>query len=84
MQNFSQTKKIQNILKSILQNKIDQIKKEKNLLQDKLGQSKKRQNLLKKRQSLSQNRLMQITKCKILHKINKGKSQTCKTNREMN
>ena len=33
MQNFSQTKKIQNILQDILQNKIEQIKKEINLLQ---------------------------------------------------
>ena len=51
MQNFSQTRKI-------LQNKIEQIKKQKNLLQDKLEQSKKRQNLLEKRQSLLQNGLM--------------------------
>ena len=58
MQNFSQTKKIQNILQNILQNKIEQIKKEINLLQDKLEQSKKRQNLLQKRQDLLQNRLM--------------------------
>ena len=41
MQNFSQTKKIQNILQDILQNKIEQIKKEINLLQEKLEQSKK-------------------------------------------
>ena len=48
MQNFFQTKKIQNILQNILQNKIEQIKKEINLLQDNLKQSKKRQIYWKK------------------------------------
>ena len=36
MHNFFQTKKIQNILRNILQNKMEQIKKEINLLHDKL------------------------------------------------
>ena len=48
MQNFFQTKKIQNILQNILQNKIEPIKKEINLLQDNLKQSKKRQIYWKK------------------------------------
>ena len=40
-QNFSQTKRIQNIAKNILQNIIEQIKKKTNVLQDELEQSKK-------------------------------------------
>ena len=40
---FSQTKKIQNIVKDILQNKIDQIKKNTNLLQNILAQVKKKE-----------------------------------------
>ena len=40
-QNFSQTKRIQNIAKNILQNIIEQIKKKANVLQDELEQSKK-------------------------------------------
>ena len=48
MQNLFQTKKIQNILQNILQNKIEPIKKEINLLQDNLKQSKKRQIYWKK------------------------------------
>ena len=48
MQNFFQTKKMQNILQNILQNKIEPIKKEINLLQDNLKQSKKRQIYWKK------------------------------------
>ena len=39
---LSQTKKIQNIVKNILQNKIEQIKKNTNLLQNILAQVKKR------------------------------------------
>ena len=38
--NFFQSKKIQNILRNILQNKMEQIKKEINLLHDKLEQFK--------------------------------------------
>ena len=67
MQNFFQTKKIQNILQNILQNKIEPIKKEINLLQDNLKQSKKKTDLLKKRQSLLQ-------KCKIFQKMKQIKS----------
>ena len=48
MQNFFRTKKMQNILQNILQNKIEPIKKEINLLQDNLKQSKKRQIYWKK------------------------------------
>ena len=40
-QNFSQTKRIQNIAKNILQNIIEQIKKKTNVLQDEREQSKK-------------------------------------------
>ena len=40
-QNFSQTKRIQNIAKNILQNIIEHIKKKTNVLQDELEQSKK-------------------------------------------
>ena len=64
---LSQTKKIQNIVKNILQNKIDQIKKNTNLLQNILAQVKKRKRLFEKRlkkiakmQNLSQNELNQI------------------------
>ena len=39
---ISQTKKIQNIVKNILQNKIEQIKKNTSLLQNILAQVKKR------------------------------------------
>ena len=41
-QDFFQTNKIQNIVKNILQNKIEQIKKNTNLLQNVLTQVKKR------------------------------------------
>ena len=43
---LSQTKKIQNIVKNILQNKIDHIKKNTNLLQNILAQVKKRKRLI--------------------------------------
>ena len=63
--NLSQTKKIQNIVKNIFQNKIKQIKKNANLLQNTLV--KKRNRLFEKRlkkiakmQNLSQNELNQI------------------------
>ena len=49
-------------MKNILQNKIEQIKKNTNLLQNKLKQLKKRLDLLEKRQSLSQNGLIRIVK----------------------
>ena len=62
-----QTKKIQNIVKNIFQNKIEQIKKNTNLLQNILAQVKKRKRLFEKRlkkiakmQNLSQNELNQI------------------------
>ena len=44
---LSQTKKIQNIVKNILQNKIEQIKKNTNLLQNILVQVKKERDYLK-------------------------------------
>ena len=60
--NLSQTKKIQNIVKNIFQNKIEQIKKNTNLLQNILAQVKKRKRLFEKglkkiakMQNLSQN-----------------------------
>ena len=45
---LSQTKKIQNIVKDIVQNKIKQIKKNTNLLQNILTLAKKRKILLEK------------------------------------
>ena len=64
---FSQTKKIQNIVKNIFQNKIEQIKNNTNLLQNILPQVKKRKRLFEKglkkiakMQNLSQNELNQI------------------------
>ena len=64
-QDSFQTKKIQNISKNILQNKIEQIKKNTNLLQNVLAQLKERlfEKGLKKRakmQNLSQNEFNQI------------------------
>ena len=65
---FFQTKKIQNILKNIFQNKIQQIKKNANLLQNILAQVKKRKRLFEKglkkiaeMQNLSQNEFNEIT-----------------------
>ena len=65
--NLSQTKKIQNIVKNIFQNKIKQIKKNTNLLQNTLVHVKKRKRLFEKglkkiakMQNLSQNELNQI------------------------
>ena len=46
--NLSQTKKIQNIVKNISQNKIKQIKKNGNLLQNTLGNVRKEKDYLKK------------------------------------
>ena len=46
--NLSQTKKIQNIVKNIFQNKIEQIKKNTNLLQNILAHVKKRKRLFEK------------------------------------
>ena len=64
---LSQTKKIQNIVKDIVQNKIKQIKKNTNLLQNILTQLKKRKILfekgmknISKMHNLSQNKLNQI------------------------
>ena len=48
MTNLSQTKKIQNIVKNVFQNKIKQIKKNTNLLQNILTQVKKRKILFEK------------------------------------
>ena len=65
--NFSQTKKMQNIVKNIFQNKIKQIKKNANLQQNTLTQVKKRKRLfwkglkkIAKMQNLSQNEFNQI------------------------
>ena len=44
--NLSQTKKIQNILKNIFQNKIEQIKNNTNLLQNILAQAKKKKEIV--------------------------------------
>ena len=64
---LSQTKKIQNIVKNIFQNKIKQIKKNTNLLQNTLAHVKKRNRLFEKglkkiakMQNLSQNEFNQI------------------------
>ena len=64
---LSQTKKIQNIVKDILKNKIEQVKKNTNLLQNILAQVKNRKRLFENRlqkiakmQNLSQNELNQI------------------------
>ena len=64
---LSQTRKIQNIVKNIFQNKIKQIKKNTNLLQKILTEVKKRKILfekgmkkISKMQNLSQNELNQI------------------------
>ena len=66
--NLSQTKKIQNIVKNIFQNKIEQIKKNTNLLQNILAHVKKRKRLFEKglkkiakMQNLSQNEFNQIS-----------------------
>ena len=65
--NLSQTKKIQNIVKNIFQNKIEQIKKNTNVLQNILAHLKKRKRLFEKglkkiakMQNLSQNEFNQI------------------------
>ena len=65
--NLSQAKKIQNIVKNIFQNKIEQIEKNTNLLKNILVQVKKRKRLFEKglkkiakMQNLSQNELNQI------------------------
>ena len=65
--NISQIKKIQNVVKNIFQNKIEQIKKNTNLPQNILAHVRKRRRLLEKglkkiakMQNLSQNELNQI------------------------
>ena len=60
---FSQTKKIQNIVKNIFQSKIEQIKKNTNILKNILAQVKKRKKLFEKG-------LKKMQKCKIFHKMN--------------
>ena len=64
---LSQTKKIQNIVKNIFQNKIKKIRKNANLLQNTLAHVKKRERLFEKElkkiakmQNLSQNEFNQI------------------------
>ena len=82
-QDSFQTKKIQNIVKNILKNKIEQIKKNTNLLQNALAQVKKRKRLFEKKglkkiakmQNLSQNELNQIAKMRDNHEMNLSKSQ---------
>ena len=65
--NLSQTKKIQNIVKNIFQNKIKHIEKKANLLRNTLAHVKKRKRLFEKglkkiakMQNLSQNEFNQI------------------------
>ena len=65
--NLSQAKKIQNIVKNIFQNKIEQIEKNTNLLKNILAQVKKRKRLFEKglkkiakMQNLSHNEFNQI------------------------
>ena len=65
--NLSQTKKIENIVKNIFQNKMEQIKKNTNLQQNILAHVKKRRRLFEKglkkiakMQNLSQNEFNQI------------------------
>ena len=67
---LSQTKKIQNIVKNILQKKIQQIKRNTNLLQNILVQVKKRKILFEKglkkiakMQNLSRNEIIKSEKC---------------------
>ena len=70
--NLSQTKKIQNIVKNIFQNKIKQIKKNANLLQNTLAHVKKKRLFEKglkkiaKMQNLSQNEFNQIAEMDVL------------------
>ena len=80
--NLSQTKKIQNIVKNIFQNKIKQIKKNANLLQNTLAIVKKRKRLFQKglkkivkMQNFSQNEFNQIQKCVVSHEMNLRESQ---------
>ena len=75
---FFQTKKIQNILKNIFQNKIQQIKKNTNLLQNILAQVKKRKRLFEKglkkiakMQNFPQNEFNQITENRKENRKNK-------------
>ena len=70
--NLSQTKKLQNIVKNIFQNKIKQMKKNGNLLQNTLAHVKKRKGLFEKglkkiakMQNLSQNEFNQIAEMRI-------------------
>ena len=55
MTNLSQTKKIQNIVKNIFQNKIKQMKKNANLLQNTLTYVKKRKIIWKRTEENSKN-----------------------------
>ena len=80
--NLSKTKKIQNILKNILQNKIKHIKKKTNLLRNTLAHVKKRKRLFEKglkkiakMQNLSKNEFNRMQKCTIYHEISLNKSQ---------
>ena len=78
--NLSQTKKIQNIVKNIFQNKIKQIKKNANLLQNTLARVKKRKRLFEKGEKNEEN----SKKNRIFCKMNLIKSQKCLVNHEMN
>ena len=67
--NISQTKKIQNIVKNIYQNKIKQIKKNANLLQNTLAHVKERKRLFEKGLKIVSN-LIESQKCTVNHKMN--------------
>ena len=67
--NISQTKKIQNIVKNIYQNKIKPIKKNANLLQNTLAHVKERKRLFEKGLKIESN-LIESQKCTVNHKMN--------------
>ena len=76
--NLSQTKKIQNIVKNIFQNKIKEIKKNANILQNTLAHLKKRKRLFEKglkkiakMQNFPQNEFNQITENRKENRKNK-------------
>ena len=80
--NLSQTKKIQNIVKNIFQNKIKHIEKKANLLRNTLGHVRKRKRLFEKglkkiakMKNLSQKLHKELRKCAVNHKLNLNKSQ---------
>ena len=79
--NLSQTKKIQNIVNNIFENKIKYIEKKTNLLRNTLANVKKRKRLFEKElkkiakmQNLSQNEFNQIVEMRGQHNMNLSKS----------